>query len=46
MINLVLLLTTVLILAACCILSHGKWKNDIKREIQTLKDETIRRLRR
>ena len=45
MVSLALLLT-VLILALCCVLSHGKLKNDIRKEIQNLKDETIRRLRR
>ena len=45
MISLALLLT-VLILALCCVLSHGKLRNDVRKEIQNLKDETIRRLRR
>ena len=45
MVSLALLLT-VLILALCYVLSHGKLKNDIRKEIQNLKDETIRRLRR
>lgn len=45
MISLALLLT-VLILALCCVLSHGKLKNDIRKEIQSLKDETLENIRR
>lgn len=48
MVSLALLLT-ILILALCCVLSHGKLRNEVRKEIQNLKDETletIRRLRR
>ena len=43
------LVLVVILLSICCVLSHGKVKNDIRKEIQNLKDETletIRRLRR